>query len=61
LGGVKFAAKYQKLVDAIANHVQKEYKGGSEMAKTIRELKLPQIDIPVYPVPTGGAQMLAPG
>jgi hypothetical protein len=61
VGDVKFAAKYQKLVDAIANHVQKEYKGGSEMAKAIRELKLPQINILVYPVPTGGAQTLAPG
>jgi hypothetical protein len=60
VGDVKFAAKYQKLVDAIANHVQKEYKGGSEMAKAIRELKLPQINIPIYPVPTGGAQTLAP-
>ncbi len=61
VGDVKFAAKYQKLADAIANHVQKEYKGGSEMAKAIRELKLPQINIPVYPMPTGGAQTLAPG
>ncbi len=60
-GDLKYAAKYQKLVNAIANHVQKEYKGGSEMAKAIRELKLPQIDIPTYPVPTGGSQMLALG
>ncbi len=61
VGDVKFAAKYRKLVNAIANHVQKEYKGGSEMAEAIRELKLPQIDIPIYPVLMGGAQLLAPG
>jgi hypothetical protein len=28
----KYAAKYQKLVDAIANHIEKEYKGGPEIA-----------------------------
>ncbi len=61
MGDLKYAAKHQKLVDAIANHVQKEYKGGSEMAKAIRELKLPQINIPAYPVLTGGAQTLALG
>jgi hypothetical protein len=61
VGDVKFAAKSQKLADAIANHIQKEYKGGSEMAKAIRELKLTQIDVPTYPVPTGGAMMLALG
>ena len=31
------------------------------MAKAIRELKLTQIDVPTYPVPTGGAMMLALG
>ena len=50
VGNLKYVAKYQKLVDAIANHVQKEYKGGSEMAKAIRELKLPQISIPAYAI-----------
>jgi hypothetical protein len=41
-------AKYQKTVDAIANHIQKEYKGGPEIAKAIRDLSLPMITIPKY-------------
>ncbi len=40
--------KYQILVDAIANHVQKEYKGAPEIAKAIKELSLPMISIPNY-------------
>ncbi len=28
IGNAKYAAKYQKSVDAITNHIQKEYKGG---------------------------------
>jgi hypothetical protein len=28
IGHAKFAAKYQKTVKAIANHIQKDYKGG---------------------------------
>jgi hypothetical protein len=32
---VKYMEKFQKLVDAIANHVEKEYKGGPEIAKAI--------------------------
>ncbi len=36
-------------MDAIANHIQKEYKGGPEIAKAIRDLHLPTITIPPYP------------
>jgi hypothetical protein len=50
----KYAAKYQKLVDAIANHVQKEYKGGPKIAKAIKELSLPMIWIPNYPTANSG-------
>ena len=49
VGEAKYAAKYQKLVDAIANHIQKDYKGGPEMAQAIRDLELPVIDVPAYP------------
>jgi hypothetical protein len=35
IGNTKYTAKYQKTVDAIANHIQKEYKGGPEIAKAI--------------------------
>jgi hypothetical protein len=31
--GAKFAAKYQKTVEAIANHIQKDYKGGGGNCK----------------------------
>jgi hypothetical protein len=60
VGEAKYAAKYQKSVDAIANHIQKDYKGGPEMAQAIRDLELPVIDVPTYPVPTAGA-LLDPG
>ena len=33
IGNAKYVAKYQKSVDAIVNHIQKEYKGGPEIAK----------------------------
>jgi hypothetical protein len=49
VGEAKYAAKYQKSVDAIANHIQKDYKGGPEMAQAIRDLELPVIDVPAYP------------
>jgi hypothetical protein len=46
IGNVKYMAKYQKTVDAIANYIQKEYKGGPEIAKAIRDLTLLTIAIP---------------
>ncbi len=42
IGNAKYAAKYQKSVDAIANHIQKEHKGGPEIAKAIRDMNLPK-------------------
>ncbi len=35
IGHAKFAAKYQKTVKAIANHIEKDYKGGPEIAKAL--------------------------
>ncbi len=46
IGNAKYTAKYQKTVDANANHIQKEYKGGPEIAKAIRDLSLRTIAIP---------------
>jgi hypothetical protein len=46
---VKYTAKYQKTVNAISNHIQKEYKGVPEISKAIRDLSLPMIAIPEYP------------
>ncbi len=54
IGHAKFAAKYQKTVEAIANHIQKDYKGGPEIAKALQDLSLPVIDIPNYPTGVGG-------
>ncbi len=57
----KYAAKYQKTVDAIANHTQKKYKGGPEIAKAIRYLSLPTIAIPEYPRPSLMTAAINPG
>ena len=48
-------------MDAIANHIQKEYKGGPEIAKAVKELKLPTISIPGYPTAKAGATTVNPG
>jgi hypothetical protein len=57
IGHAKFAAKYQKMVEAIANHIQKDYKGGLEIAKTLRDLSLPVIDTS-QTTPPGSAEQL---
>jgi hypothetical protein len=61
IGNVKYAAKYQKTVDAIANHIKKEYKGGPEIAKAIRDLSLPPIAIPEYLRPSLTTATINPG
>jgi hypothetical protein len=48
IGNGKYAVKYRKSMEAIANHIQKEYKGGPEIAKAIREMNLPTTPIPNY-------------
>jgi hypothetical protein len=59
IGHAKFAAKYQKMVEAIANHIQKDYKRGPEIAKALRDLSFTMIDIPNYP--TGIGETVDPG
>jgi hypothetical protein len=54
VGHAKFASKYQKMVETIANHIQKDYKGGPDIAKALQDLSLPVISIPNYPTRTGG-------
>jgi hypothetical protein len=61
IGNTKYVAKYQKTVDAIANHIQKQYKGGPEIAKAIRDLILPTIAIPEYPIPSLITAAIDPG
>jgi hypothetical protein len=61
IGNVKYAAKYKKMVDAIANHIQREYKGGADIAKAIKELSLPTLQVPGYPTAKAGATIVDPG
>jgi hypothetical protein len=48
-------------VDAIANHIQKDYKGEPVITKTIRDLSLPTIAIPEYPRPSSMTAAIDPG
>jgi hypothetical protein len=54
IGNVKYATKYKKTVDAIANHIQREYKGGADIAKAIKALSLPTLQVPGYPKAKAG-------
>jgi hypothetical protein len=36
IGNAKYAAKYKKTVNVIANHIQRECKGGADTAKAIK-------------------------
>ncbi len=61
IGNAKYAAKYQKSVEAIANHIQKEYKGGPKIAKAIRDMSLPKIGILAYPTLSTSGSPIDPG
>jgi hypothetical protein len=61
IGNVKYAAKYKKLVDAIANYIQREYKGGVEITKAIKALSLPTLQVPGYPKAKAGETAVDPG
>jgi hypothetical protein len=61
IGNAKYAAKYQKSADTITNHIQKEYKGGPEITKAIRDMSLPMIAIPAYPTPSASGSPIDPG
>jgi hypothetical protein len=54
VGNAKYAAKYQKLLDNIAIHIQHKYKVGANAAKAIRDLVLPIVTLPTYPVGASG-------
>jgi hypothetical protein len=61
IGNAKYAAKYKKTVDAIANYIQREYKGGADIAKAIKELSLPTLRVPGYPKAKAGETAVDPG
>jgi hypothetical protein len=60
IGNAKYAAKYKKTVDAIANHIQREYKGGADIANAIKELSLPTLQVPGYPTAKAGVTVVDP-
>ena len=49
IGHPKYAAKYERSVDAIARHVQQEYKAGADVALAMRELTVPTVTMPTFP------------
>ena len=49
IGNEKYVAKYKKTVDSIANYIQREYKDRAAIAKAIKELSLPSLQIPGFP------------
>jgi hypothetical protein len=61
IGNAKYAAKYKKTVNDIANHIQREYKGGADITKAIKELSLPTLRVPGYPTAKAGATVVNPG
>ncbi len=61
IGNAKYAAKYKKTVDSIANYIQREYKGGADIAKAIKELSLPSLQIPGFPKARTGETVVDPG
>jgi hypothetical protein len=61
IGNVKYAAKYKKTVDAIANYIQREYKGGADIAKAFKALSLPTLQVPGSPKAKAGETAVDPG
>ena len=57
----KYVAKYKKTVDAIANYIQREYTGGTNIAKAIKALSLPTLQVPGYPKAKAGETAVDPG
>ena len=56
----KYVAKYKKTVNAIANYIQREYKGGTDIAKAIKELSLPSLQVPGFPKARTGETVVNP-
>jgi hypothetical protein len=49
IGHPKYAAKYERSVDAIARYMQHENKSGAKVAWGMRELVTPTVTMPTYP------------
>ncbi len=61
IGNAKYAAKYKKTVNSIANYIHREYKGGADIAKAIKEMCLPSLQIPGFPKARTGEAVVDPG
>jgi hypothetical protein len=61
IGNEKYAAKYKKTVDTIAIYIHREYKGGADIAKAIKELSLRTLQVPWYPKAKAGETAINPG
>ena len=57
----KYAAKYKKTVDVIPNCIQREYEGGADIAKAIKKLSLPTLQVLGYPKAKAGETIVYPG
>ena len=51
IGNAKYTAKYKKTVDAIANYLQREYKGGADITKAIKLLIIVACAVELDPDP----------
>jgi hypothetical protein len=60
IGNAKYAAKYKTTVNAIANYKQREFKGGADIAKAIKALSLPTLQVPGYPKAKAGETAVDP-
>ena len=60
IGNSKYAAKFKKAVDAMASYIQREYKGGADIAKAIKALSLLALQIPGCPKAKAGETAVDP-
>jgi len=61
IGNAKYKAKYKKMIDVVANYIQREYKDGADIAKAIKALSLPTLQVPGYPKAKAGETAIDPG
>ena len=61
IGNLKHVSKYKKMANAIANHIQREYKGGADILKAIKKLSLPTLQVPGYPKAKTVETVVGPG
>ncbi len=61
IGNANNAAKYKKTVDAIANFIQREDKGGADFAKAIKAMSLQILQVPGYPKARARETAVDPG